>query len=253
MAERSEERLRAFERRSAVPMLVLSLLLLVIIVAPLVADLSTATRRVLDVADWAIWAVFAAEYLWRLRLAPHRWAFVVRNPIDLAVVVVPFAQPLRLVRSLRALRAVRLVRVMSVVGKGAYEGRPVLSERAIDWGIVLVVLAVVGGAAVVYGIERDVPSSEITTFPEALWWAASTAATKGTEIQPVTTEGRIVALLLALVGISVVAALAGIVASFFVGARQDVEGAGLEGRVRELERRLAAGGPQVPVEGEPPE
>src|SRR5664280_2404661 len=47
------------------------------------------------VADVAIWAAFAVDYVARLYLAPARWRFVRSHLLDLLVLVVPFLRPLR--------------------------------------------------------------------------------------------------------------------------------------------------------------
>jgi len=56
------------------------------------------------VADVAIWAAFAVDYVARLYLAPARWRFVRSHLLDLLVLVVPFLRPLRALRLLRIAR-----------------------------------------------------------------------------------------------------------------------------------------------------
>src|SRR5664280_2312315 len=60
----------AWERRGERPMLVLALVFLVVLVVPMVADLPPAGRTAFTVADVAIWAAFAVDYVARLYLAP---------------------------------------------------------------------------------------------------------------------------------------------------------------------------------------
>lgn len=73
---------------------------------------------------------------------------------------------------------------------------------------------VIGAAATVLDAERNVPDSNIATFPDALWWAVTTVTTVGYGDRfPVTGEGRLVGVVLMVVGIavfgSITAALAG--------------------------------------------
>src|SRR5664279_1028671 len=94
----------AWERRVERPMLVLALVFLVVLVVPMVAYLPPAGRTAFTVADVAIWAAFAVDYVARLYLAPARWRFVRSHLLDLLVVVVPFLRPLRALRLLRIAR-----------------------------------------------------------------------------------------------------------------------------------------------------
>ena len=85
----------AWERRAERPMLVLALVFLVVLVVPMVADLPPAGGTAFTVADVAIWAAFAVDYVARPYLAPARWRFVRSHLLDLLVLVVPFLRPLR--------------------------------------------------------------------------------------------------------------------------------------------------------------
>ena len=78
----------AWERRAERPMLVLALVFLVVLVVPMVADLPPASRTAFTVADVAIWAAFAVDYVARLYLASARWRFVRSHLLDLLVLVV---------------------------------------------------------------------------------------------------------------------------------------------------------------------
>jgi len=90
-----------------------------------------------------------------------------------------------------------------------------------------------------FGIERQEPGADITTFGNSLWWAVSTAMTTGSRLEPITIEGRMIALVLMLLGISLISAIAGIFASEFVLRRR--EGQDLSDvlvKLEDLERRL---------------
>ena len=68
-------------------------------------------------------------FLVRITLAPRKAWFFRHNLIDFAVVAIPFAQPLRLLRSVRILRVLRATRVAAMAGKGAKEGRALFSRE----------------------------------------------------------------------------------------------------------------------------
>lgn len=85
----SEERLEEFEEKSKWVMLGLTVAIIPSLAVPYLVQLSPAWRHALSALDIFLWAAFAAEYLWRLRLARARWRFVKNNKIDGLLVLIP--------------------------------------------------------------------------------------------------------------------------------------------------------------------
>ena len=193
----------------------------------------------MELAIWAVWAVFAADYLARLTLAPRKGAFVRRNWFDLVVIVLPVLRPLRLVQ---------VILVLGFINKRA---RMVTLRRSVAWyagaGAVLLIVC---SALAVLDAERGAPDAVITDFPEALWWAATTVTTVGYgDFYPVTLWGRVVAIVLFTAGIALLGVVTGTLASWFVemldtaqepasATQGQVED--LMGEVRALRAELAA-------------
>ncbi len=62
--------------------------------------------------------------------------------------------------------------------------------------------------------------ANIRTAEDAVWWSISTVTTVGYgDKYPVTTEGRIIGMLLMVAGVGMFGGLSGLVAAFFLGAR----------------------------------
>ena len=71
-------------------------------------------------------------------------------------------------------------------------------------------------------LERSVEGSNIKNFGDGLWWAVTTVTTVGYgDRYPTTTEGRFLAVLLMMMGISLVGVITASVASWFVKMSQD--------------------------------
>ena len=67
-------------------------------------------------------------------------------------------------------------------------------------------------ALAVYAVERDAPGSRMNTFGDAIWWACVTLFTVGYgDIFPVTTPGRVYAVLVMLGGIAIIGVASAIV------------------------------------------
>lgn len=215
------------------PMLILAVAIIPVIVVPMMVELSPGALSALKAADWLIWAVFAADYIARFSIAPRKGHFLVHHKIDLLVVAVPFAQPLRLIRSVRVLRVFRAGRAATYVGRGAQGGRSLLSRENFNFAIFITGLAILGGAALVYGLEKSDPKGNIKSLPDAIWWAITTVSTVGSDKFPVSAE------ILMVLGIGLVGLLAGTMASFFVEEQNKGQFAELLRKMEAIEMRLS--------------
>ncbi|MCW2598878.1 MAG: ion transporter [Frankiales bacterium] len=215
---RASDGLARWEARAERPLLVLALAFLVVVIVPAVADIPRWAEVVLQVANVAIWAVFVIDYGARLYLAPERWRFVRRHPLDLLLVLVPFLRPLRAARLLRLLR-------VSVVA-GALHGR---ARRSLHATVATYVGASAGvmlllSALAMYDTERTAKGGNIRTFGDALWWAATTVTTVGYgDRYPTTGGGRLIAATLMLFGIALLGVISATIAAWFVSRLRVVE------------------------------
>ncbi|MGH2574043.1 MAG: potassium channel family protein [Actinomycetota bacterium] len=217
-------------------MLGLALAIIPLLLAPLIWDLSPELDTTILALDWFIWAAFAVEYGTRLYLAPNKWAFVKRNKIDLFVIVLPFLRPLRVLRSARALRVLRAVRVAVFIARGFDAGRDVLTRHKLHYALAVTMGVVVGAALLVESFERGAPDANITSVPDALWWAVTTVTTVGYGDRfPTTPAGRGVAVFLMILGIALFGFLAGSLASFFLERREESE---VDPKLDEIAARL---------------
>ncbi|MEU3986689.1 potassium channel family protein [Streptomyces sp. NPDC026672] len=86
---------------------------------------------------------------------------------------------------------------------------------------VLVAVILVGSYAVVVA-ERGAPRAQLTTYPRALWWSVETATTVGYgDFYPVTPWGRVVAVVVMVVGITAYGMVTAALATWFVGRDQE--------------------------------
>jgi voltage-gated potassium channel len=240
-AQAREEALSRFERVTAWPMLLLALAIIPIIITPFVVDLSPATSQALTAADWLIWAMFALEFIIRITLAGRKWHFLKHNVIDAAVVILPMAQPLRILRSVRVLRALRVARAGVYLGRGVKEGRTLFSRENFSYAMAVTVMAIGGASLIIWAVERDAPSGNIHTFPDAVWWAITTIATVGYGDKfPVTPEGRAIAIVLMALGIGLFGLIAATLSSFFVEQQHQGQFDLLLERMDSLEQKIDA-------------
>ena len=167
--------------------------------------LNPDVRTSLAIASWTVWAAFALDFGIRLILAEHRSTYARKHWYDVALICLPMLRPLRLLRLLALAR---------VLNRAATRN---LAERVTVYVVGTAIAAVGLGALAVLDAEQNAPGANITTFSNALWWAATTVTTVGYgDHYPVTTTGRVVALALMLVGIAVMGSVTAAIAAWFV-------------------------------------
>ncbi len=205
---------------------------------------SDPTLRVLcGLINWFVWLAFVGEFLTHLVIAVSRPEFLKTSWFDLAIIVLspPFLVPdafqgARSLRALRILRLLRLVRGMAVATIGLRTARQLLRHRGFHY-VLLIAGATIGlAAAGIYVVEKG---ETVNSVGDALWWAVVTVTTVGYgDVSPVTTEGRLIAVVLMFVGIGVISVFTATIVSYFVEQEQVKETNSIETRLGALEERL---------------
>lgn len=185
-------------------------------------DASSGWRTAADIANWVIWGVFAAEVLFILVVAPRKRAALRAHWLDVAITIITVPAYGRLLSSLRLVRLARLLRLVRagvVLARALQAERRLTSRSAFRFvSIATIFLVFIAGA-----VEATVDQGDFTSFWNGVWWAVVTVTTVGYgDVYPRSVAGRLVAMLLMLVGIGFISVLTATVASLFVKVdRQD--------------------------------
>jgi len=199
----------AWERSADYVLVPLALIFLAVLLIPLAVHLTPQERAAFLVANILIWVAFAVDYLVRLYLAPARGRFVRTHVLDFIVVCVPFLRPLR------------LLRVIGIAGEYVARSRRHLARRALAFVGVVAVVAVLSGAAVIYNSERTHAHASLRSFPEALWWSVGAITTIGTNGDPTTITGRIVASVMFVTGVALAGIFTAAIATYFISSNDE--------------------------------
>ena len=200
--------LKQWQKKTAIPSLILSLLFTLSFVVPIYwYPINSTLNSICEVINYGTWVLFAADYLYQIKLAPDNIKYLKTHVFELILVILPFFRPLR------ALRALVFTAQASIRSKKALiKSIPIIMTGA------TVLMIVIMGAAIL-DIERNAPGANIKTPMDALWWGLVTVTTIGYgDKYPVTTEGRLVAGILIIFGIALISTLTGAFAAWILDA-----------------------------------
>ncbi|MCA1570297.1 MAG: potassium channel family protein [Chloroflexi bacterium] len=185
--------------------------------------LSAQGRSVPEPLTWllfGIWGFFVLQFILGIAVSPDRVRYLRRNWLTALSLVVPFLRAFRVLRVVRVLRATNALRVLAGFNRAARTLDAALAWTRAGYAVALTATAVVLGSAALLMFEVDAPDSTITSYGEALWWAAATITTVGATSEPVTLGGRIVALALMLAGLVLLGYVAGVLGAILFGKRE---------------------------------
>jgi voltage-gated potassium channel len=217
--ERSERIARWFE----LPILVAALLVIPVIIVE-ESSVGEPWDTLAAVLNWCIWVAFLTEVVVMLAVVPNRWRWLRQHLLEVVVVVLtpPFLpSSLQSIRVLRLLRLVRLLRLAQLV-------RRLFTFEGVRYAGLIVLMTIIGGGTAFASVEKG------PTAWDGIWWAATTVTTVGYGDVPVTTNGgRVIALIVMVVGIGFGTLVIGAVSERFITPE-------VEREIEKAERETAA-------------
>lgn len=187
-------------------------------------ELSDGASSRLYWALQAIWAIFLIDFAVRLIVAPAKGAFLRSNWLGALSLALPFLRPLRAFRAARALRSLSLVRFIGGINRGIRVLRAVTRGRQFAWVGALTAVVMIAGAVGVRFFDRGIEDAPIQGFGDALWWSAAMVTTINNELYAVSTEARLLAILMRVFAVSVFGYITASIATYFIGTAQEEAG-----------------------------
>lgn len=198
-------------------MLVLCVYALAMLAAQTAVRFDPRTRDVLDYADYAVCAIFFADFWVNLIRATNRWRyFITWGWLDLLSSIPTFdigrwgrlARVARILRMLRGLRATKVLATLVIRRR---------AQSAFLAATLVALLLLIFCSVAILNVESS-SQSNIKTAEDAVWWAVTTITTVGYgDRYPVTSEGRAIAAILMCSGVGLFGTFSGFLAAWFVG------------------------------------
>jgi voltage-gated potassium channel len=193
-----------------------------------------------QVANWMIWAIFAAELSFVLVVAERKRAALRAHWLDVALVLVsiPFyGQILSSLRLARLVRLLRLVRAAVLIARALQAERRLTSTNVFRFAALgTVFLTVLAGA-----VQSTIDTGDFKSFWDGVWWAFVTVTTVGYgDVYPTSVAGRIVAIVVMFAGVAFLAVLTATIASYFVKSERSEETSAIIDALARIEADVAA-------------
>jgi voltage-gated potassium channel len=220
-------------------LLVFTIIVLCALVADTVFVLPKEGTDLIHIVDTFACAVFFVDFCIRFYRAESKLAFMKWGWIDL-IACIPNLEVLRWGRLVRVLRVIRLLRGIRSVHKALaiiFQNKMKSGAASVAFtGFLLVAFSSVS----ILICERH-GDANIKTAEDAVWWSGSTFTTVGYgDKYPVTTEGRVLGMILMVAGVGMFGGISGLAASFFLGGqdRKSAETKEILARLDQLQAKL---------------
>ena len=190
---------------------------------------------VLNVIDIITVVVFTAEFI--LRIITADYLYPKRNPVVARILfifsfyglidlltILPFYLPFIFPAGAVAFRMFRVVRIFRLFKINAQFDAfnviiNVLKEKRnqIFSCITMIIILTIASSLCMYSVEHEAQPDQFANAFSGIWWSVSTLLTVGYgDIYPVTTLGRIMAIIISFLGVGMVAIPTGIISAGFV-------------------------------------
>ena len=210
--------------------LVLTIFSLVVVMGLFIGPVNRASSAIFLRVDFVICVVFFSDFLLNLWRAPGKADYFFKEGgwLDL-LGAIPAVHGLPWTALLRLARLNRLVRIVKhLQGKDrdevVEEARDKPAQTALLSIIFTAIILITLASLLIVPLERGAEGAEITSGPNAFWWAFVTVTTVGYgDYTPITFPGRVLAMILMTFGIGIFAVLTSFAAAKLVVLHDDEE------------------------------
>ena len=207
-------------------LIVVAVISIVVVIWQLFLVQNPEIAKLLYIMDFVVCIFFFIDYIRQIMMASNRWRYVFTWGIFDLISSIPAVGPLRALKIVRIIRIIRVVRSLRVISQTLIRDKlaSAVSMLALI-GSMTILLCCIG----VLHYESGAPGATIKTAQDVTWWAVVTTSTVGYgDMYPITTEGRIMAVVIMCVGIGLFATFAGALAGIFMRKPKDIPASAAE-------------------------
>jgi voltage-gated potassium channel len=194
---------------------ILSIYVLVALLVDTFLKIPKEISLLLNYFDWGICTFFILEFLFRFHKSDNKLAFMKWGWIDL-LSSIPMIDILRYGRIIRLFRLIRIIRAFKTTRSFIHHFFSNKVQGAL-YSMVILGFLLLAFSSICILMFETLPNCNIKTAEDAIWWGYSTMATVGYgDKYPITTEGRIIAMILMTYGVGLFGSLTAYIATIFI-------------------------------------
>lgn len=240
MADQKQDNPKSEVTSFQIVVLFLSIYVLLALLYELTFKPSDRTVQILNFFDFIVCLVFLFDFFYRFATSKNKLRFLQWGWIDF-VSSIPTIDILRWGRVIRIFRMLRLLRAFkSTKSLIAYLFRKRAQNTLAIVSLITFSLVIFASIAIL-NFETS-PNAHIHTFVDAIWWAfCSISSSFSGDTYPVSTAGRILAVLLAIAGIGLFGTLTAYLARIFLNPtelREEIELKNINKKLEELNEKI---------------
>lgn len=197
---------------------------------------SARTKEIILIADTVICALFLFEFFRGLIRSKDKWSYLKSNWIDF-VSSIPMIGILRVGRVVKIIRVLRAIRSGKVIFSVFSRNSPIKTLK--NLAAVILVLIIIFSLSINQLEKGENPFFE--SIGNSVWWTVNTTISFGffQDISPVTPEGRIISLILILLGMMLFGTFISTVTDYYVKEEKiEDEVATLQKMIGELTQKI---------------
>jgi voltage-gated potassium channel len=191
-----------------------------------VLELSTGASQVLENVSYVIWALFIADFILELTIAPSNKKFLKENWLMGLSLLLPALRLLRILKFirylhlLRSLRSISLVKIIASLNRSISTVRANANHYGVRYVFTVSSLVIFVGAAGILNFEQSEAQQRgidgMDSYGDALWWTVMMMTTIGSEYIPHTIAGRLLAIVISFYAIAIFGYITAILASLLI-------------------------------------
>lgn len=195
--------------------LVLILSDIILLTSLLFINVTTQVYTLIVYFDLCVVLILIPEFIYRLWKSEDKNQFMRSNWTDILgmipeILVGPVSSVFRL------FRLIRVIRIAALFKKEIRHFLEVIHQTKIDYGILVVLVVLFSGATILFLLEVST-NPNLNSYDDAFWFLVVTITTVGYgDVYPITLIGRIVTIIIMLVGIGFISFLTATITSLLV-------------------------------------
>ena len=210
------------EKTANIPYQLFTLILCVLVIVVLLFDTALSTndevKLLLRWTDYVLCILFFADFIYQIVTTENRKRYMMTwGWIDLLSCIPTFGWG-RIARIIRILKLLKTLRTANTLIDAISRRR---GQSALLSAVIMIIFSVLFGSIAILHCEMDEPDGNIMNASDAVWWTFNTIMKGGCEnYDPVSIEGRLVAVVLMFVGITFSATIIGYFAVLLTSGRK---------------------------------